>query len=62
MVLGPREQLRPTTAAPLASSLRLASMTDTSSTVRSGKYTAIVIAAGNPGNRIEYFKCNDEYN
>ena len=51
MFLGPREQLSPTTAAPWASSLQHASIAGISSTVRSGKYTVIVIAAGSPGKR-----------
>ena len=48
MVLGPRAQLIPTTAAPASSNRRQASGKGTPSTVSSGQYGAKVMTAGTP--------------
>ena len=52
MVAGPREQLRPTTSAPAASSRRAASATLHPSRIRPSRGIASVITAGFPERRI----------
>ena len=54
MVSGPREQFRPTTAAPASSNFRHASENGTWSTVSSGLYGVSVITAGNPGDLLKH--------